>query len=288
MPRHVDNAFVRSPFTSDNRSGLHPMRATLTVASPREIEAFEMAGAATGWRTLVLSPVRLPDVLPGWCSVGAIDDARTVALEASFREVAGRPAPRALADAVRSLGAEPEQLAHEPHEAIAEAVADDCAVLGDKALALLARRMPLSRVTLVRVLGAVEARDAMAIREAIGAGRHPALADFRVAHVLRVVDDRTLRYDTTSEDYAMLTVADNLRNYVAAVLDRDVDTIGWPMPSQVQRLLAVSGRLVVRPVETDTFQTFVDVGVCTSRDENSPARQSLIYDLPSRSWHDER
>ncbi len=44
----------------------------------------------------------------------------------------------------------------------------------------------------------------------------------------------------------------------------------------------------MRPLETELYSTFVDIGVCVQADEPTrPADRSLIYDVHGNSWHDE-
>lgn len=284
MPSHIDNAFIASERAADRRLGLHPLRVSLAPLLADQRETLAAIGAATRWCTMRMSPMRLVDATLAWCSLGGLETSETVLMNPTFQRQADSGARKEMAAGLREAASMVEA---GPRSTVI-AIDETCAVVGDKPLAKFAQHSPMSAVTLVRVGGAVEPADALAIRAAVRAGRHPVLADFRVTHVLRLVDDRDSTFETFEEDMAVLIVADNLRNYLAALLNTDVDNIGWPRPSMVMRLLSVSGSFVVRPIETERFGSFVDVGVCTSRDESSPARQSLIYDMPSGSWHDER
>lgn len=283
-PSHIDNAFISSERAADRRLGLYPLRVALSPLLSDQRETLAAIGAAPRWCSLRMSPMRLVDATLAWCSLGGLETSDTVLLNPTFQRRSDGGHSKDLPTGLREVSAMVEPGPRSTTVCIDEA----SAIVGDKPLAKFAQHMPMSAVTLVRVGGAVEPADALAIRAAVLAGRHPVLADFRVTHVLRLVDDRVSTFETFEEDMAILIVADNLRNYVAALLDTDVDTIGWPRPSMIQRILSVSGAFRVRPIETQQFGSFVDIGICTSRDESSPARQSLIYDIPSGSWHDER
>lgn len=248
----------------------------------------DFGSGAPRW-SLHLSPMRLIDAMPVWCASAGADrgaealneHAATVVLNPQY---AGRLAPSSLAalcaeacSAIDGRSGEPEWTK----------VGDDCVIASDEALMRLVLDGRLIGATMVRVEGLVELADAKAIREAIRGGRPAWQADFRVVSVLEMADDRALALVTSEQPLALLLVGENLRQYLAAVLDEDVDTIGWLLPGQVSDLLAASGSLLVRAIETDVFSTFVDVGVCTSADEDVPAARAMIYDLPSASWHSE-
>lgn len=279
----------RSSFPS-----LRAVAAMLPGPDPDDQDAM-FDGAPTRRWSLQLSPMRLVDAMPVWCThveAGAeakpagqvarsTAHAATVVLNPQY---AGRLVPSSLAALcdeacapVDGRSAVPEWMR----------IADDCVVVSDEALMRLVLDGRMIGATMVRVEGPVEQADAVAIREAIRSGRPAWQADFRVASVLEMADDRALALVTSVEPLVHLLVGENLRQYLAAVLDEDVDTIGWLAPEQVAELLGASGSLLVRAIETDVFSNFVDVGICTSADEDVPASKAMIYDLPSASWHGE-
>ena len=49
-------------------------------------------------------------------------------------------------------------------------------------------------------------------------------------------------------------------------------------------LLYKTGTISIRPIETESFSSFVDVGVSTGQ-SNEPADMAVIYDIPSNSWY---
>jgi hypothetical protein len=58
--------------------------------------------------------------------------------------------------------------------------------------------------------------------------------------------------------------------------------------TQTGGTLKGTGTLTVRPIETEIFSTSIDVGIGTNNDGTTkPADRSLIFDIPSNSWHDE-
>jgi hypothetical protein len=64
------------------------------------------------------------------------------------------------------------------------------------------------------------------------------------------------------------------------------DTCSCPDLGLVDSILHRTGYLSIRPIETEVFSTFVDVGVSTSGC-NEPADSLMIYDIHSDTWHGE-
>ncbi len=82
-------------------------------------------------------------------------------------------------------------------------------------------------------------------------------------------------------------MAENFRHYLAAMCDRAAEEFGAPNLDQVHALVS-EGALTIRPIETQVYSTFIDVGICATADTpEGPANRSLIYDIPSRTWHRE-
>lgn len=167
-------------------------------------------------------------------------------------------------------------------------------VLGDQLVMFEAAQRELigtigtSRVRSVLVAGPVEQSDGKAMMQAIEAGRSPLEVEFRAIAALEVQRDRVATLHVRDKDYAAMMVAENFRHYLAALRSRPASEFATPEPSQLRRLLEVSGSITVRPIETDVFSTSIDVGISTATDgRRTPADKSLIYDVPSNTWHDE-
>lgn len=279
MARHIDNAFTRSA-VADAARAFEPMRATFEKHALSHGGQGSMDQLGEFW-TLTLTPMRLVDAVSAWTSEVALtyvaDLGANVLFGASFGSCGGRTTPAHLAAyCTEELGS-----------GAVDVVDDHCAIVSDAQLARLASVGLLASLTVVRIAGAVELPDAAAVRRAVENNRKAWDGDFRAIACLRVLDDKSVSLETTEHRIADVLVGENMRQYLGALLDQEVGGLGMPDPSQIERLLSVSGSLLVRPIESDAFSTFVDVGISTSADEDTPAAQSLIYDLPSHSWHDE-
>ncbi len=140
----------------------------------------------------------------------------------------------------------------------------------------------------VLVDGPIEPADAEAIDLALRAGETPLKADCRAVAAMRIVKDRAVAIETRTRRQAAVFVADNFRQYLAALRDRPADDFSSPETSLIEDLLLRTGRLAVRPIETEVYSTSIDVGVSTiSNGEIRPADGSLIYDITSDTWHGE-
>jgi hypothetical protein len=164
---------------------------------------------------------------------------------------------------------------------------DDLIVLDDDALQQLLSVVPLHRIWAVRVDGPIEARDARAMAEAVDDGDSPLATELRAIAEVEVRDDRTSVIEARYLPQTLTLVAENFRHFLAAMCDRPFEGFGGPGLEQVHDLIS-EGTLTVRPIETQVYSTFIDVGICSTPDvPDGPANRSLIYDLPSGTWHDE-
>lgn len=295
MDRRIDNAFTRSRPTRDDRRATAAMHVAMEMFDQHDSHArFDGDVPSRVW-ALTLSPMRLVDALEAFLSIGAADGAQTLLARARFAPD-DRTAPPTLAawlhDELREASVGPVAQATgstDPSDAghgVGAMVIDDgCVVLSDDALRGLIATRRLAGLTLVRVGGPIERADGRAILAALDAGHPAADGDFRATHTLRVDDDRAIVLETDSEELALTVVAENLRQYLAAMLDRDVEGLGSPAAAQIHHLLSINGTITVRPIETDCFETFVDVGIGTNLEDDTPAAHSLVYDLPSHTWH---
>ncbi len=295
MARHIDNAFTRSAVADAART-FEPMRA--------KFEKHESShGGYSGtdhpgefW-TLALTPMRLVDAVSAWTSDVALtyvaEVGANVLFGASFGSSSGLGGGRTTPAHLAAYCSE------ELGNGAVEAVDDHCVIVSDAQLARLASVGLLASLSVVRIMGimgimgsmgsmgTIEPADAAAVRRAVESNRRAWEGDFRAVACLRVLNDKSVSLETTEHRIADVMVGENMRQYLGALLDQEVGGVGMPDPAQIERLLSVSGSLLVRPIESDAFSTFVDVGISTNADEDTPAAQSLIYDLPSNSWHDE-
>jgi len=161
-------------------------------------------------------------------------------------------------------------------------------VVDDDALSAVLTRQVSDRSHLVRIEGEVEASDVSAIQRGLAKGRSALESEIRASASMRMSGDRCLQIQTHRADVACGFVAESFRQYVAALRNRPIPDIAPPEPWQIERLLTIDGGLSVRPLETELYSTFVDIGICVGADgPASPATLSLIYDVYGNSWHGE-
>jgi hypothetical protein len=167
-------------------------------------------------------------------------------------------------------------------------VNDDQLVLDEISLRQLVSLCQPSRLVVVAVEGAIDDRDAVAMSKAIEAGSSPLLAELRAIAALEVLGDRSIVLHGRDKSLAFGLIADNFRHYLGALNSVPAARFEAPQPWQIERLISLTGMLTIRPIETQQFSTSIDVGINTSKERfTKPADRSLIYDIPSNTWHDE-
>jgi hypothetical protein len=247
-----------------------------------------------GW-SLKLSPMRAFDALRIWPTLTSNPAASSLLYDVTLDAVrlSERPATRMPHDPAMEDKTVSE-LADQLGINIMDRFAGERLVLDELSLRELVGMTNTRRMRCALVEGPIEARDAEAIAEATRRGHCPLEAEFRAVAAIAVDNDRHITLDTRSREHAIRLAAENFRHYLAAIRDRPFDEFAAPQDWQIGRLLEVSGSLTVRPIETDVFSTSIDVGVSTTAvnqpgqvHDSGPADQSLIYDLPSHTWHDE-
>jgi hypothetical protein len=263
-----DNAFLRNRGAARYARGrslaalLSPMRATLEKTDH---------GFA-----LQLEPMRAADALRPWSQLQFNTESHTLVIRPSAaRDASSDAAGGSLADLAEQLRLpvvdelDPEQL-----------------VLGLRELRELTEATALDGLVLVLIDGPIEPGDGAAISRAMQAGRSPLESELRALAVLEVRHDRGVLLEVRDLDHAAAFVAENFRHYLAALRDQPADQFAAPEPTLIGRLLDRTGRITVRPIETEVYSASIDVGVSTSSNgELRPADGSLIYDIPSNTWH---
>lgn len=160
-------------------------------------------------------------------------------------------------------------------------------LVGDGALRQLLALVDVEAVTALRVEGPLDPIDAAALADAVVAGADP-LDDERVLAAFEVEDDRTVHLVANDFDAAMTLVGENFRHYLAALSDEPPATFSGVPADVLGVWLRDGGAMTIRPIETELYSTFIDVGVClTAEPSCGPARAALIYDHPSATWHGE-
>ena len=102
----------------------------------------------------------------------------------------------------------------------------------------------------------------------------------------RVVAGEVVSIRTRSRNQLLLVGAHVLRNQVQSRLGHRQVDVSAPELDFMHHLMERSGTLSIRPIETEVYSTWVDLGVSTCPERRmQPADLSLIYDLVSGTWH---
>ena len=255
------------------RSSRHPRKSLAASLAPMQAD---LRQSDFGW-SLELSPITAIDALEALnlCGAGKPEFACLVNMEQSAWSNGQNPMP--IADISRRLSIP-----------VAETIANDQLVLDPLSLRQLVSLCQPTRLLVTVVEGPIDPRDAKAIDAAVDAERSPLTAELRAVIALEVMGDRSIVVHCRDRNVALGVVAENFRHYLAALRNRPAHAFAAPEAWQLERLFEGTGILTVRPIETQSFSTSIDVGINTEKERfGKPANRSLIYDIPSNTWHDE-
>ena len=62
------------------------------------------------------------------------------------------------------------------------------------------------------------------------------------------------------------------------------ESVNEPDLGVMDSLLHKTGTISIKPIDTEVFASFIDVGISTAC-PTDPADSSVIYDIHSDSWH---
>jgi hypothetical protein len=133
------------------------------------------------------------------------------------------------------------------------------------------------------VHGPVELGDAKAIVHEVTNSNSPLCADFRMQSIVTSKNGESITAHVRDYDDALTLVATAISQYGSGIVG---DFVSPPELGLVDSLLEKTGLLSIRPIETEIFSTFVDVGISTNSGTD-PADSMMIYDIHSDSWHGE-
>lgn len=138
----------------------------------------------------------------------------------------------------------------------------------------------------VQIDGPVEVEDAQAVQRAWERGDSLLDAEIRANASLEVDANGTLVLRARKEEVVLQAAGEMLRAHVARQRGQDATDIAPPDSGLVHGLLNASGSIALRPIETETYSTWVDVGVSTCPEGTTKsADTSVIYDAVGNSWH---
>ena len=128
--------------------------------------------------------------------------------------------------------------------------------------------------------GPIELGDANAIIASISSSNSPLSAECRMHSMIASTLTGGISAHVRQYDDALALVAEAFRQYAGNLLSCSVSAPDFGLVSTLfERCESIS----VRPIETEIFSTFLDIGISTSIE--SAAEQTLIYDIHSDSWH---
>ncbi len=131
------------------------------------------------------------------------------------------------------------------------------------------------------VHGPVELGDAKAIVRKIEHFGSPLEADFRMQSIVTSKNGASISAHVREYDDALTLAATAISQYTSSLFG---ESVSLPDPGLIDCLLSKTGLISIRPIETEFYSTFVDVGVSTNG-VSEPADSVMIYDIHSDSWH---
>lgn len=130
------------------------------------------------------------------------------------------------------------------------------------------------------VEGPIEMGDANAIIASISSSNSPLLAECRMQSMIASSEQGGIKAHVREKDDALALVAEAFRQYASNLLNCNASI---PELGLMATLFERGDEISVRPIETEMFSTFLDIGISSSIE--SAADQVLIYDIHSNSWH---
>lgn len=130
--------------------------------------------------------------------------------------------------------------------------------------------------------GPIELGDANAIIASISSSNSPLEAECRMHSMIASVSQGGISAHVRKYDDALALVSESFRQYASNLLNCNASS---PDLGLMATLFERGDDISVRPIESEVFSTFLDVGVSSSPE--CAADQALIYDIHSDSWHGE-
>ncbi len=161
----------------------------------------------------------------------------------------------------------------------------DAAVIPTRAMADFVRVADLKQVILIEVEGSVNVYDVLFFRTVLQRNLGLLAAEPRVQRVLQQLGSSVILEARERQD-ALECMSEALRQYAQRFLGTDAEMTRPPI-DMMDRLLSASGRLRIRPIETERGMTHLDIGVQVEPDLQSPAAVAVLYDTITGQWHDQ-
>ena len=139
---------------------------------------------------------------------------------------------------------------------------------------------------IARINGPVEDGDAHALHRAWEQQTCLLAAELRASLSLTRGPHDVLVLRTDDQDVLLHAAGELFREHVHRTSSRPRQRIATPDAGLMHAILGISGTISIRPIETHSYSTWIDVGIntCPSRSIR-PADCSIIYDTVGNSWH---
>ena len=273
-----------------DRSGVEPIR-TLKARLDFESDAwseengkqgqggwspsFKTSRDLSAYHRLAISPFRIEDLLSVWRSGSTGRDSLNVVLDC---EITGALVEDGL-DVLREL-----------HRHTVDMVGPDTGegllILDDEALETYVSSFAVREMAMVRIDGPIDRGDIIAMLSSSSTGCSPLDVELRGVAATEYVRDGPTILESRQIDVVASALGTDLARYVESVLRLPNGDIPTPPESEVMRLLAKSGSILVRPQDTELLGNNVDVGICTStRGRSGSIDTSLVFSRPDGTWH---
>ena len=129
------------------------------------------------------------------------------------------------------------------------------------------------------VNGPIEMGDANAIINSISSSSSPLSVECRMQSMIASKDQGGISAHVREQDDALALVAEAFRQYASNLLNSSASA---PDLGLMATLFEQGDEISVRPIETELFSTFIDIGIASP---TKNAESALIYDIHSDTWH---
>ena len=238
-------------------------------------DAIDPARDLIAYHRLAISPFRLSDLFTVWKMGSKRGTAKNVILDCEVEDAI-------VDDALAVL----RTLHRRTVELVGKDTAEGLLVLDDDALDLYMKSFAINELQMFRVDGPIDRGDITAMLESSTMGRSPMDVELRGLAAVEYRKDKPTILESREVKMVAAALATDLARYVESVLRIPHGGIPCPAESQILRILAKSGSILVRPQDTELLGNNVDIGICTAKgDELARIDTSLVFCRPDGTWH---
>ncbi len=236
---------------------------------------FDPTKDLAAYHRLAISPFRLEDLLSIWRMGAKSSQSLNVILDCEVQDAVVDNALEVL-----------RKLHRRTVELVGPDTAEGLLILDDDSLELYAKSFAIEELAIVRIDGPIDRGDILAMLTSASQARSPLDVELRGVAAAEFVRGGPTVLESREIDVVAAALGMDLARYVESVLRIPSGEIPRPPDSEVMRLLAKSGSVLVRPQDTELLGQNVDVGICTSRgDRRRQIDTSLIFCRPEGTWH---